>query len=222
MKYLYNLNIFLSENSTSFYLLGAFITDGCIDGPHKVKIVSKDFEWLSDMRNLICTDLPIANDRGTHVLKIYNTTIVNWLRKFGCVPNKSLTVKFPSIPPKYLPDFFRGCMDGDGSVGSYILKKHNNKFTSCYLLSASKDFIDTASLTLHSIGIEHYFYKDKIRETNIKGKKFMKKNPTYRIFFTNAKCEKFLKWIYYDGFPISLKRKYRIAQTIIKESLQTP
>lgn len=215
MKYIYNLNTFLKKDGASFYLLGAFLTDGCVDGAYKIKLASKDYNWLVDIKNLICKDLPISNDRGTYVLKIYNKQIVNWFISYGCVPHKSLVVNFPKIPKKYLPDFFRGCLDGDGSLGSYVLKHNNSKFNSCYIMSASKSFAFDASKMLNTLKIEHYFYKDKLRESVINGNKFMKKNPTYRIFFTNVKCAKFLKWIYYNPSVISLKRKHIIANKII-------
>lgn len=44
------------------------------------------------------------------------------LSKHGCVPNKSLILKFPTtLPNELVNDFIRGYFDGDGSV--YI----NNK-----------------------------------------------------------------------------------------------
>ena len=50
------------------------------------------------------------------------------LIKLGCVPNKSLTVKFPTeeqVPKEFLSSFILGLIDGDGSIGIYKRKVKN-------------------------------------------------------------------------------------------------
>lgn len=37
----------------------------------------------------------------------------------GCIPQKSLILKFPEISKELIPHFIRGYFDGDGSVGIY-------------------------------------------------------------------------------------------------------
>lgn len=43
--------------------------------------------------------------------------MANDLAKFGIIPNKTyLTNHLPEVPKKFLKDFLRGLLDGDGSI----------------------------------------------------------------------------------------------------------
>jgi hypothetical protein len=49
------------------------------------------------------------------------------LLTIGLTPAKSLTLGPLAIPDDYFPDFFRGCIDGDGSVLVYTDRYHAAK-----------------------------------------------------------------------------------------------
>lgn len=52
---------------------------------------------------------------------LHDKQLINNLKRFGVVPNKSKTLQPPSLFPKeekYLPYIIRGIIDGDGSVNS--------------------------------------------------------------------------------------------------------
>ena len=57
-KYNYNLNIFKNEDDISFYLLGAYMTDGNIkvnklrQNSKSIRISSNDIDWLLSIKNL--------------------------------------------------------------------------------------------------------------------------------------------------------------------------
>src|SRR5665213_3239750 len=149
MKHTYNLDYFYRGDEISYYLLGAYMTDGCVyrgsDGwSFGVHLSSKDTDWLEIIRDLVCPTQPIKYQKnGGSYIVIYNTELGQWLIEKGCVERKSLTLKFPKVPEKYMPDFLRGCIDGDGRIAvNYNTKIYKGKQTtyeewSCYLCSSS-------------------------------------------------------------------------------------
>src|SRR5574337_297818 len=155
-KYNHNIEIFTKEDDISYYLLGVFISDGCVVIKNnkfiKATLSSIDYEWVLNIRNIVSPNLPIQNlktESGNNYfrIEIYSQKICHWLVAHGCIPQKSLFVKFPNVPQKYVRDFIRGCIDGDGSIGIYNYKKyyktklHTYIRKQCYLCSASKNFM---------------------------------------------------------------------------------
>ncbi len=49
-KHKYNENIFTDENEISYYLLGVFLTDGCMKKT-SVSLFSKDKDWLISIKD---------------------------------------------------------------------------------------------------------------------------------------------------------------------------
>jgi hypothetical protein len=225
-KHDYKIETFQKKNETFYYLLGAFITDGNVyfgkRKNAKVSISSKDKDWLQSINKLICEDdLVKTRKSGVHVLNIYCVEIAEILLKNGCHPNKSLTVRLPRVPKKYMRDFLRGCMDGDGSV-SLPIKTIKRKYgtyryaiPTCYLCSASKVFLERIGEYLNASGFKHYFITLNPKERKIRGTTIKNSRPMYRLLFNNNDCQKFLSWIYYPGNKISMPRKTRITNDIL-------
>lgn len=64
------------------------------------------------------------------VLSISSKQIKQDLVKLGCVPNKTLVLKFPTkkqVPQKLIPDFLLGYFFGDGCLSVYQRKGRNSK-----------------------------------------------------------------------------------------------
>src|SRR5213593_2617553 len=94
------------------YAIGLIATDGTLsrDGRH-LAITSKD----RDLLELI---------RAYHRMQWSNRVFYDWLRSIGLTPAKTFTLGPVAIPEEYFPDFFRGCIDGDGSVVVYTDRYH--------------------------------------------------------------------------------------------------
>jgi hypothetical protein len=225
MKYTYETKIFTQENEVSYYLLGVFLTDGCMK-KDRVCLSSKDKEWLEDIKNLICPSLPIVKDgKNCYRIAIYNKEIRQWLTNNKCIPNKSLILEFPNIPEQYLPDFIRGCIDGDGSISHKQYKRYRNKNGKPYLFysthytltSASKAFINEFDKILQSKNIDHSIITSKpgTKKSIIDGRQILHKNTLYQITGGHRSAFHFLNWIYYPDHQISLKRKRDLANEII-------
>lgn len=217
-KYTYNVDVFYNEDAISYYLLGVFMTDGCVfkhtkySKSYRANIVSKDEDWLISIREIICPQLYIARKKkNIFELRIYNQEIVNWLISKGCVPRKSLVIQMPQVPSQYLPDFIRGCVDGDGCISISNYKKKDRKKIYrkiiSYISSSSLNFIQSLNAL---IGIKNSFVIIKPGT----GKKIKYKHPHYRLIFNDSYATKFLNWIYYPNHKLSLKRKNDLVQLL--------
>jgi len=223
IKYPINYDSFLKEDSFSFYLLGVWYSDGNVferKYSYFCGLTSKDKEWLEAVRDVICPNKPLYKNRTCFSLNIAGKEFFDWLNSWGCIPNKSLVLKFPlNIPDKYLPDFIRGLIDGDGSVYIYETNvknkkygKYKKKFLQLFLCSGSRIFIEEYIKILSNEGYDLSFSERK----SIAGSKILNtvlKNDSviYRAVASGQTASQLLEWIYYPGHPLSLDRKYKKA-----------
>ena len=137
MKYYINEKYFDYINTEEkAYWLGFIFADGCIDKQRKNLIINlaiKDYEHLRRFHQSIETNRPVgyAKDNRYVYSRISNKHLVNSLILCGCIPKKSLILKFPSkdiVPEHLLKHFIRGYFDGDGCI-STILRKRKNKIS---------------------------------------------------------------------------------------------
>jgi hypothetical protein len=66
------------------------------------------------------------------------------LIKLGCVPNKSLKLKFPTteqVPNELMMHFIRGYFDGDGCISKSIRKNRNNSVEYRFSLLGTEEFL---------------------------------------------------------------------------------
>lgn len=108
------------------YWLGFLYADGCVhSNSNEISITSKDRDHLEKFRKAIKSNNKISESidkRFSSLPKIYHFSIRDKqlksdLIKWGCVPNKSLTLtKIPNIPRDFVSHFIRGYFDGDGSL----------------------------------------------------------------------------------------------------------
>lgn len=102
------------------WVLGLFITDGCVNkNIHSISFSQKDeriLRLIADYMGAEYILAPIRPTRLTPTLIINSKEIKMDLEKLGITANKSFTVPFPIVPEEYLPSFVRGVIDGDGWV----------------------------------------------------------------------------------------------------------
>lgn len=212
-NYTYDASVFLNEDDISYYLLGLFITDGNVyigkSNGVACELKSIDYDLLDSIRQLICPVLLLAKSHNECFrLRINNKQIGEWLIKNECVPNKTKIVKFPNVPDKYLPDFIRGLIDGDGSIGHYSQTKCMVRFD-----SASFDLVNSLNAKLNSLGIRSKISLTKWITPIIDGRQTQSTTQMYRLVFSGLTAYKLLKFIY-KGDRLSLIRKKDIAQSI--------
>lgn len=118
------------DSSEKAYWLGFLYADGNVSGnclKIRIKKDNDNLELLNFFKRSLDSEAKIKEGEqdswGTitqyYQIEINSKAIVDDLKEKGCVPNKSLILKFPTpsqVPNKFLWDFLRGYFDGDGSI----------------------------------------------------------------------------------------------------------
>ncbi len=116
----------------------------------------------------------------------------------GCVPNKSLILKFPDeeifANKSLIYDFIRGYVDGDGSLGVYPHSKSNPKLEESLLIVGTEPFLE---------GVQKYLGNGYLMQKSNCNK------LTYRLGYSTAKAHKAADLLYKNA-SIYLDRKYSI------------
>ncbi|MAG12308.1 hypothetical protein CL630_00660 [bacterium] len=121
------------------YVLGFLFADGHVvtnpRGSCYIGFTSTDKEIIEKIKHTLHSNHTIGirrknnpNWKDQYVLQIGSKSVVQYLKRFGIVQNKSLAIKFPkNIPENMLRHFIRGYFDGDGCVyfGQYWAKDRN-------------------------------------------------------------------------------------------------
>lgn len=94
------------------------------------------------------------NYKDKYALTVCNKHWCERLSELGCVPNKSLVLKFPDyLSDEMLPHFIRGYFDGDGCIVNAKSGNHNINLTS------TKDFcISVQNIVFNLFGIKSYIH----------------------------------------------------------------
>ena len=156
-KYVYNKNILFNEDEISYYILGAFISDGCIKisgkNSYSSTLVSKDKDWLEEIKNLFNPNIKLQTPKNYYKFDINNKEIGDWFIANNCVPRKTLIVKMPLIPSNYEADFIRGIFDGDGCLTIYSDKRKSAKDFKSYICGSSFNLLHNIEDVLHKYNI---------------------------------------------------------------------
>lgn len=198
IKYKVNENFFEKWDPLMAYVLGYIYADGNLDdSPYMrgkyIKISSTDIDsierikkWLESEHRIIKTKSHFIGSKTCFVLRIGSHKIYNDLFKKGLFPNKSLTIKFPHVPQKYIGHFIRGYFDGDGCVyfekkkgskGQMIIKRIRTIFT-----SGSRIFLEEMN--------------EVLKKSNIIDGKVYQSKRSLQLVYNNYDSIKIFKIIY--------------------------
>jgi hypothetical protein len=197
------------------WAVGLITTDGSlsIDGRH-LCVTSKDQDMLESLRNCLSLTNSITSTSGSlggscYRLQWGDRVFYRWLLDIGLMPRKSLRLGPLRIPVQWFRDFFRGCIDGDGSIITYIdrynaLKKPSYVYTRVYLslVSASPRFIEWLRETLQGlVGVAGEIGQSRSE----------KGSDIWRLRYAKRESLLLLRWMYYSPDVPSLRRKHEIA-----------
>ena len=181
------------------YILGFWFADGHIGNYHNSYIFSiaqhEDDKYIleSILKEMGCDNILTKAINCCHFV-ITSETIYNDIIGLGGKERKSLDVKFPKIPKKYLPDFIRGLWDGDGSI---FYNKQSKSYSSSYA-SGSKYFIEEL----------HRVLRRNI--SNLGGGLNKNTNGVYHLVFARNDTVRLKRFLYQElsKDKLTLKRKY--------------
>ena len=201
------------------YLVGLIASDGNLGRKKPViTLVSKDIDLLETARGCLALKASITRHGGerggqSHRLTWYDYSLYQWLCDIGLTPAKSLTLSPLDLPEEYFVDFFRGCIDGDGSIVVYTDRQHvaisdRYVYERLYLsiVSASYAFIDWVRATVR-------------RLTTANGSISMKTpagaHAVWTLRYAKAESIQLLRWMYYAPDIPCLARKRATAEKFL-------
>eukprot|EP01084_Bolivina_argentea_P032124 59424_1 len=121
-----NSNFFKLWSPTMSYWLGFLFADGCIDkrAPAyciRLNLKCIDYSHVEKYKTALASTYSLGLHKNLESCKavhdISNNVLVTDLIDLGCIPRKSLQLKWPqNIPDQYVHHFVRGYCDGDGCI----------------------------------------------------------------------------------------------------------
>jgi hypothetical protein len=190
------------------YYGGILASDGCVSvtnrGHKRVMLGSKDFELIEGFKNFLSSKHKIGKpiNRSIFQFGLFSKRLVNDLITLGITPRKSLDLEVVDELATSL-DFWRGDIDGDGSI------LWNGNCPHIVLASASIALAVQFRRFCTANGV-----KSAIYEVTGKGTSYERKNPVYRICLSGRPCRALLQLLYYPG-AIALSRKMKLAEEIL-------
>jgi hypothetical protein len=201
------------------YAIGLIATDGNLSKKRgRIAITSKDADLLDLVRQRLRIDADIKPHRGgygtsCHHLAWNDRRFYGWLTEIGLTPAKSLTLGPLAVPDEYFRDFLRGCIDGDGSIVSYVdryntFKNASYVYTRLYvaIASASVRFIEWLRARIQELA--------SIRG-HIEVRRSRGRHDLWRLRYAKRESLAVLRWMYYADDVICLARKRRIAANFL-------
>ena len=201
------------------YVVGLIATDGNLSGNGRaVSITSKDLDLLETVR--ACLDLrtrisPVKGGYGTTCYRVQwsDRRFYGGLVGIGLTPAKSLTLGPLVIPNECFVDFFRGCVDGDGTVLVYIDRYHTRTGTKYVyerlyvsLVSASRPFLEWIQATAHRlVGVSGTINTKRNRD----------RRPISILRYAKAESIRVIGWMYYAPEVPCLARKRANAEAFL-------
>lgn len=202
-KYFIDSKIFNKiDTEEKAYWLGFLYADGCITedkrGNFGVELTLKesDYNHLVKFKEFLSSEHKIyyrANVKAYRII-FKDKEISNDLINLGCIPRKSLILKFPTkeqVSDKFLKDFVRGYVDGDGSI--YTSTNCNRNYYGFSLLG-TREFLEGLIPRL-GLPTRNLYIKNTGAANN------------YFISYTGNYCIQLLDFLYKDC-KIVLNRKY--------------
>lgn len=143
------------DSGIKAYIIGFICADGYVcerKGFESVQIElnEKDISILEYIKNNLQYNRKITLNKKKKScrLRITSKKIVKDLVNLGIKQCKSLNLKFPNVPQKYIWDFIRGYFDGDGCISVYKRSYYgviSNVIRKQIAIIGSPSFIETMS-----------------------------------------------------------------------------
>jgi len=193
------------------YACGLMATDGNLSRrTGQMSFVSKDVDQVEALRHCLRLSARIFRARSSnefhHKVQWSDRSLYDWFVDLGLAPAKSRTLGPLAVPDEFFADFFRGCVDGDGSVTVYTdrsqsAKKTHYVYERLYisLVSASLCFLDWIRDSLsRALGLGVAIHVDRTAQC-----------PVWTLRYAKAESIRLIGRTYHSPDVPALARKRR-------------
>ena len=198
------------------WIVGLMASDGNLSKVgYAMSLTSNDVDLLESVRGILGLDNRLGRVRGgwghaCYRLQWRDRVFHTWLTDIGLTPRKSLTLGPLAVPDEYFADFFRGCIDGDGTILVYKDRQHTARnaryvYQRLYvsLVSASRPFVTWVQGTIERlIGVRGAIYDKSGRGAR----------PMWTLRYAKRKSLRLLPWMYASPDKPCLSRKRTRAE----------
>ena len=204
-KYWTNNSFFSTESKEMAYIMGFIAADGSIaknSNTIKIGLSAIDKDFLESIRKIIGGHpvKTVINNKGFEVStwSCCSKQIKDDLEKYGIVPQKTFSLKFPkNLNKKYWIDFIRGYFDGDGCVST--AGAHAIRWQLC---SATKNILEV---------IINFFEEEyKIPKVSIQEREG--NNPLYTIQYSSVSTRKIYDFLYSEDCLFLPRKKEKFQK----------
>lgn len=229
-RYIYNTSYFHNvDTEHKAYFLGFIYADGNVSSNSmSLGVRDYDIHILESFKSELESNKPIKHiyikggfngkspNTVTHMVKyeMSGKNLIEDLKKYGIVENKTKIIKFPqNLPNHLIRHFIRGYFDGDGCFSTYntITRKNNKEYNNTkYEVS----FVGTIDFLL---AVKYHIEKETTSKcNNVLYQRYKDRQDNIRSLKITGKRNviPFLKWIYTDS-NIYLNRKKEKANQFI-------
>ena len=185
---------------------------------HALSLTSNDVELLESVRRILRIGNRLGRVRGgwghaCYRLQWRDRGFHAWLIGIGLTPRKSLTLGPLAVPDAYFADFFRGCVDGDGTILTYtdchlVTRKATCVYQRLYvsIVSASRPFIIWLQATITRLtGARGAIYNKSGRN----------RRPIWTLRYAKRESRRLLPWMYWSPEAPCLARKRAKAEQFL-------
>lgn len=186
---LYELNddFFDTMSSLQYWFIGLMASDGCIERDRYIQIAQsgddgmKLIEYLNKIldRNGSIR-ISKTGKKDAYSFSFTSDKILEVLNKHNIVSNKTYSYTMPNIPLKYLQDFLRGYVEGDGCI---TICTNKNGFEYLHV-----SFVGTKEFILQVYNLLPDNKKGKYRKVN--------HSSVYNIWWNGKNAIDFCEWLF--------------------------
>ncbi|MFH1643442.1 MAG: hypothetical protein ABH967_02310 [Patescibacteria group bacterium] len=195
------------------YILGFISSDGCIvKGTHKgysdslkFGVQQKDIDILKKIKKEFSSKHKISLVKNASHISIASQKIVDDLKILGISYRKSLRENVPKIPKKYIRDFIRGLIDGDGSICF-----DKREYPTLSLCGGEK---------IVTFVKNHFFSEFNIHSKISQAKKNGKKYNLFYITYRANSAKTLIEYLY-DHADLYLERKFRLYKRCLHTKMK--
>ncbi len=191
----------IADEQTAYWL-GFLFADGCVYQTRSnpciaLSLKESDKAHLVAFNQFLQSDYPIHRDPRRRAVRVIlrSRIMAEQLARLGCTERKSLSLRFPDLPPRLLSHFVRGYFDGDGSA--YLSGKHRVPLIS---LVGTHEFLKVVQEAVSS----HLNAEGKLSQHSIS-------EVWYLRFAGHFKAGVVGAWLYHDA-TIWLERKRKAIE----------